>query len=636
MSVVRKAWRGICPTAGFVVFLVGWLACSAALAAEPKRVMLLHSFGRDFKPWSEYAKAIRAELDQQSPAALNVFEHSLEIARSSDDNPEGPFVEYLHALYAKQRIDLIVSIGAPAAAFVQRHRQRLFPETPMLLTVVDQRRVQYSTLTANDAVVAVAIDYFAAVHNILRVLPNTKHLTVIVGASPIEKFWKEAIGKETEFFASQIAFTWTDSLSFEDILKQAASLPPHSAIFWELMIVDAAGIVHEEGKALARLYAVANAPIFSYTDAFFGREIVGGPHVPVLEHGRKVAEVAHRILAGTKAGDIQTQPIGFSAPRFDWRELQRWGISETSLPQGSRVEFRNPTAWDEYRTQILLACAVVLAQALLIGWLIYEHRRRQFAEIEARGAMSELMQVNRIATAGELSASIAHEVAQPLAGMVASANAGLRWLKAASPNLEKVEAMLTNIVGAGHRTSEVVRSVRALFKTSSEPRRLININDFILTVLELIAHDLQKHRIKVETQLGSDLPPIIGDPIQLQQVLLNLITNAIDAMRSMESRPSLLRIRSENYLDKNVLVLVQDNGIGISAEQVDLIFKPLFTTKSHGMGIGLSICRSIITAHHGRIWASRDGDSGTVFQFVLPAARGQENEDIEQEASPTV
>ena len=149
-----------------------------------------------------------------------------------------------------------------------------------------------------------------AIENILRVLPDTKNVAVVVGNSPIEKYWKEEIGREVKPLANRIAFTWYDDLSFEDILKHAAALPPQSAIFWELMMVDAAGVVHEEGKALTRLHAVANAPIFSYTDAFFGHEIVGGPHVPVLEHGRQVAEVAVRILGGEKAGDIKTPPVG--------------------------------------------------------------------------------------------------------------------------------------------------------------------------------------------------------------------------------------------------------------------------------------------------------------------------------------
>lgn len=148
--------RPICTCVGTAIFL---FAMFGIATADTKRVMLLHSFGRDFKPWSEYSKSIRAQLDRQSPWPLDIFDHSLVTARSSDEDPEGPFVEYLRALFAKQPLDLIVSIGAPAAAFVQRHRQRLFTDTPMVLTAVEQRRVQYSTLTAKDAVVAVWINY---------------------------------------------------------------------------------------------------------------------------------------------------------------------------------------------------------------------------------------------------------------------------------------------------------------------------------------------------------------------------------------------------------------------------------------------------------------------------------------------
>src|SRR5690606_28032674 len=208
-----------------------------------KEVLVLHSFGREFKPWSEYAKAIRLELERQSPWPLDIQEHALVSARSSDDNPEGVFVDYLGALFRTRPPDLIVSIGAPAANLVQRHRQKLFPDSPMILTVVDQRRVKYSELGPNDTVVAVAIDYHAAINNILKVLPNTDHVAMVVGTSPIEQFWRAEIARESEPLEDRIKITWFDTLSFEDILKTAASLPPNSAIFWELMIVDAAGVV---------------------------------------------------------------------------------------------------------------------------------------------------------------------------------------------------------------------------------------------------------------------------------------------------------------------------------------------------------------------------------------------------------
>jgi hypothetical protein len=194
-SLAQSMATGI---AALVVFLAASLGCPAGFAAESKRIMLLHSFGRDFKPWSEYARAIRSELVRQSPWPLDIVENSLVTARYGDEDPEAPFVDYLRALFAKRPLDLIVSIGAPAANFVQRHRPRLFATTPMVFMAVDQRRVPYSNLTANDAAVAVRINYLSAFENILQVLPDTKDVIVVVGTSPIEKFWKEAIGKEVE------------------------------------------------------------------------------------------------------------------------------------------------------------------------------------------------------------------------------------------------------------------------------------------------------------------------------------------------------------------------------------------------------------------------------------------------------
>src|SRR5262245_33705702 len=606
--------RRICSAAGFL-FLLTSFTYSAVAAAETKRVMLLHSFGRDFKPWSEYAKSIRAELDRQSPWRLDITDHSLVSARSSDEDPETPFVQYLRALFAKQPLDLSISIGAPAAAFVQRHRQRLFTNTPMVFTAVEQRRVQYSTLTANDAVVAVWINYFAALENILRVLPDTKNVTVVVGTSPIEKFWKEAIAKEAEPLSNRISFSWTDQLSFDELLKHAATLPPQSAIFWELMIVDAAGVVHEGGAPLTSLHAVANAPIFSYDEAFFGREIVGGPLLLVADTSRQTAAVAVRILGGENPGDIKTPPVQFAMPMFDWREMQRWGISENRLPLGSEIFFREPRAWERYRKEILAICAILLAQIALITWLIYEHRRRSRAEVLARSSISELTHLNRVATAGELSASIAHEVNQPLTGIVARVGAARRWLAAERPDLDKVRAALDQIEAAGHRASDIITNVKSMYKRDTQGRSEVDINKLVWAVMDLVYIDLRKHHIELKSEL-SDLPPILGNRVQLQQVILNLVMNAIDAMRPVQER--VLSV-STTFDGDGVHVWIADTGVGIGPSDIDRIFEPLFTTKEHGMGMGLSICRSIIESHGGRIWVSAGQERGSIFRLVLPA-----------------
>src|SRR6476646_3668145 len=481
LSLVLRG-RGIGSVAA-IMCVVQSLVCPAALAVEPNQVLLLHSFGRDFKPWSEYARTIRMELNQQSPWPLDITEHSLVTARSPDEDPEAPFVEYLRALFAKRPLDLIVSIGAPATAFVQRHRQRLFATTPMVFTAVDQRRVEYSSLTAYDAAVPVRINYLSAFENILQVLPDTKDVIVVVGASPIEKFWKEAIGKEVEALASRIKLSWTDELSFEALLKQASALPPHTAIFWELMIVDAAGVVHEGEVPLTRLHAIANAPIFSYDESFFGSAIVGGPLLLVADTSRQAAAVAIRILGGEKPGEVRTAPVQFASPVFDWREMQRWGISESRLPPGSEILFRSPTVWDQYRWQILLIAAVIFTQAFLIMGLLYEHQRRRRAEVQSLQRMAALAHMNRSATVSELSASIAHEVKQPLTAIVTWGGSGLRWLARQVPDVDEARAVLHKLIDAANRASVVIDELRAMFRNDDSRQTLVDVNSLLLDTL---------------------------------------------------------------------------------------------------------------------------------------------------------
>jgi signal transduction histidine kinase len=624
-NLARSMATGITALA---VFLAVSLGCPAGFAADSKRVMLLHSFGLDFKPWSEYAKSIRTELKQQSPWPLDIVEHSLITARFSDQNPEAPFVEYLRAQYTEHPIDLIVSIGAPAAAFVQRHRQRLFAITPMVFTALDQRRVQYSSLTANDAVVPLRINYLSAFENILRVLPDTKDVIVVVGTSPIEKFWKEAIGKEVEPLANRIKLSWTDELSFEALLKQASALPPHTAIFWELMIVDAAGVVHEGDVPLKRLHAVATAPMFSYDESFFGNAIVGGPLLLAADTGRQTAAVAVRILGGEKAGDIKIPSIEFAAPKFDWRQMQRWGISESRLPPRSEVHFREPTIWQQHFWSMVAISAALALLSCLVLVLIWEDRRRRRSEANAQALTGELAHMNRIATAGQLTASIAHEIRQPLAAISTFGMAGLNWLKREppNPNLNNARSGLENIVKAVHRVDDVINSVTALFKNESTTRTEVYVNALVEQVLVSTARARNSNGILLETNLVENPPPyVMADPVQLQQVALNLITNAIEAMSASQRGARILRVDTNVDPNNSVIITVADSGPGIDPKIVEQLFKPFFTTKSSGMGLGLPICKSIIEAHQGKLTVASREPHGAVFRIELPRHRQETN-----------
>ena len=439
--------------------------------------MMLHSFGLRFRPWTDYSEALRAELSRR--ASIEFQDHSLLNARRNSDKSDAPFVEYLRTLNIDQPPDLIIAIGAPAANFVQAHRKDLFPTTPMLYTLVERRRVDFDKLTKYDTVVAITNDDTVFFENILHVLPQTTTIAIVVGASPSETWWRNEVAKSTARFADRVQFRWYNELSFEEMLKDAANLPPHSAIFWIGLNVDAAGVAHEGNSAFSRFYRAANAPIFFHDETFFGEGIVGGPMQVVARQSKQAAEVALRILDGENVADIKPTFVQLAAPMFDWRQMQRWGIAESSLPPGSTIHFREPTLWERYWWQIALVTAVILLQGGLIAGLLREHRRRQLAEVQSRQRMAELAHVNRFATAGELTASIAHEINQPLGSILTNAETAQAILKSPNPDIAELKEIVEDILRDDRRASEVIRRMRSLLKKAPFELKSLDFNELV-------------------------------------------------------------------------------------------------------------------------------------------------------------
>jgi signal transduction histidine kinase len=610
------------------LLLIGCILSGAANAVqlgearyrELKRVLVLHSFGREFRPWSEYARSIKAELERRSPWPLDIQEHTLLTARFNNPGPEVPFVEYLGSLYQGAPPDIVLSIGAPAARFVQRYRGRLFPDTPMVLTVVEQRLVNRADLTDNDVVVSVRNDFMAAFDNILRVLPETKTVAMVIGASPLEKFWIDEVKRELKPLGDRVGVVWYSDLAFEEVLKRAAKLPPNTVLFWGLMSVDAAGIVYEGDAALHSLHAVANAPIFSYQEAFFGGSTVGGPMQLTGDTSRKTVDAVMRILGGEKPASIKYETIEFGSPRYDWRELQRWSISESSLPAGSEIMFRDPSLWETYRWQLLLTGAVILIQTGLISGLLHERRRRQVAEVESLQRFTELAHANRYSAVGELTTSIAHELNQPLGAILTNAETAELLLKGTSPDIDELRQILADIRRDDQRASEVIRRLRSVLRKTPFEVMDIELSDTVREAIGLVAAVADGRRIALAYMPAVADLHVRGDPVQLQQVVLNLIINAMDSVTDADMKKrevSVSTVRAGNQAE----IRIADTGPGIASADLGSVFNPFFTTKPQGMGMGLAIARTIVEAHHGSIAAENQPWGGALFTIRLPVIR---------------
>ena len=256
---------------------------------------------------------------------------------------------------------------------------------------------------------------------------------------------------------------------------------------------------------------------------------------------------------------------------------------------------------------------------LAVGRDLTEH---VLASEALREAQMALAHANRVTTMGELAASIAHEVNQPLAAVVNAAAACRRWIDGGTPNLEEARCAVDWIVNEANRASEVIRRVRALANKTEIEKVLLDVNDVVREVIALVQRESISHQVSLRTEFAPALPMILGDRVQLQQVIINLLMNGIEAMQSVADRPRELVIRSAQDATRRVLVSVTDCGVGIAPEDADRLFNAFFTTKSGGMGMGLSICRSIVEAHGGQLWATADVPHGATFQFTLPANTG--------------
>ena len=609
--------------------LGGALLLSAAgpvQAAGPDRVLLLHSFGPDFSPWNTITPPFREELRKLAPNPIDIYEAALQAERfgESPANEEGPLIDYLNALLPDRNPRLVVAMGAPATRFVLRNRSRLFPSSPFLIAVSDERTYADLALTANDTACPTRYDPSIHIDHILHLLPDTRRIVVAMsGASATEQFWTDLFQRVLERASHRVTLEWFTHLAADDMVKRVAALPPHSVIYYPTIRVDGRGVPQEGDALLIRFIQLDRAPIFTHTDSFFGRGIVGGPMFSSQEMADTCAKVAARLLDGEAASAIKIAPMQVAAPRYDWRQLQKWGIKESLLPPGSAIDFYEPPVWEQYRWQSMLVVAIVLVQAALISLLLHERRRRYVAEVQSQQRMNELAHTNRYSMAGELTASIAHEINQPLGAILTNAETAQVMLKSPSPDLHELGEIVADIRRDDQRASEVILRLRSLLRKTPFELGEFDLNDLVRETFELLSGVAVARGVRIDHFMTAAPLPVSADRVQLQQVLINLMINAMDATADMPGPDREMSVYTAR-IDASAQITVSDSGPGIPQDKRKQIFEPFFTTKPQGMGMGLSIARTIIEAHHGELAADNHAGGGATFRIRLPIVAATE------------
>jgi signal transduction histidine kinase len=565
-------------------------ASPAGAGAAPKRVLIVHSFAREIAPYDAVIAAFRRELAAQAGGPVVFLEAALDAGRAGAGGEEA-FVAYLKARFAQPQPDLIVSSGPPAAQFVARHREALFPGVPIVRTALDARFASPASLQPGDAVVATHLDLRRIFDAFMQVLPKTRTIAVVVGDSAIERFWRKELQRDSDYLADRVNFVWFDGLSLAQMKERVAALPPHSAVFYGLMIVDAAGVPHERLDALLELKQAARVPIFSIFENELGQGVLGGPYLAQSRAGREAAQVALRSLAGGHAAEPQVVSLGLEMPLYDGRELKRWNIGESLLPPGSEVRFRPPSVWVAYRGQIVAIAVVIVAQALLIGALLLQRARRRRAEREVRTLGGRLI------TAYEdegrrLARELHDDVTQRLAGVsIEAATLGRLAEPAARAAAEQ------SISGELASLSRDVHAMAYRLHPSV-------IDDLGLAEALRIECDRLTRRGAIDLSFDGDAAAaaVRGDPA------LCLFRVAQEAMRNAVRHAQAQRIRVELRAERGgALLSVADDGCG---------FDP--SAPRERVSLGLASMRERVALLGGRIELHSRRGQGTRVSAWLP------------------
>lgn len=849
-----------------------WLATGALAYETPtnvplKQVFLMESESRDAAPFNSVRvallPALRNRMIEDLPGECTLM--NLNDVRYTVFKDEKGLATGLKKQVSGRGFDLAIAVGDASSRVMAKIRDEAFPGVPVLMVACDP---PVEGTTPNTVVMARRGSPAAAIENILHVLPETTNIVVVLGDSPRERKLAVVYGQAFAAFTNRVSFQWLNKMRFERVKSACSRLPPHTAIFFGSLISDFSNMEYDYNFALQQLCAVAKAPVFVLYESQFGEGVVGGPLVPDTTIGKVAAEVAFRLLSGERPGDIVQPTFAAGPPVYDGRELRRWNIDERLLAPDSRVVSRPPTAWQQYRAQIVatlvvFALLLLLVVALLVNrqrlrrtetglrvsqqrasmaaraaklgfwardlpentiWIsascrtlfgftadeeirfesilarvhpedrasqrdaierafnggadyTVEHRivlpgggirwistrgvleydeggrpvrlcgismditerrqaeessrnahdlmsavfhsvpgllylytedgrlvrwntqhevmtgytsaellnfraedwfdpaewaevakvvarvysegyaqaemtmklkngqrlpifangsrvmidgkphmvgiaidmsERKRAEMELAQQRDELAHLSRVTTVSALSGSLAHELNQPLGIILSNAQAAQELLTQDPPALTDMGEILSDIVAADRRAAEIIQRLRALLKRGETTMLPLPLNELLEEVLYLTRSDLIGRGVLVVCDLARELPRITGDRVQIQQVALNLILNAADAVAGNAPGARRIHLATARH-DDVVRVTVRDEGIGLPADTARL-FQPFFTTKTQGLGMGLAICRTIVNAHHGRIWAEAHPERGALFHFELALA----------------
>jgi signal transduction histidine kinase len=593
----------------------------AAGTDSPKHVLVLYSHSRLVPSNVLIDQSLSAALLDDSEQPLRMHSEFLDEPEFGGEAYESTMVAYLHEKYKSAPPAVIIAVADSALSFVLHHRAELFPSAPVVHVSVFSKTLQaLQPMRADIVGVSNNYDYSGTIVQALHWHPNARRLILVLGASAYDHEDEARLRKEVPAIAGSATPEYWSGLPRAVLEKKLRSLGSDAVVFTPGFYQDGGGDQYTPRDVAAFVAGASAAPVYGPWLPFIGTGIVGGRMPSPEKMGGQAAQTVKALLAGTAPAALRLAHDTPTTLHVDWRQVQRWGIDTKLIPADAVVHFRDPTLWEAHRTAVMIVISVFLIQTALIASLYVERRRRSVAESTTQMLNTQLAHASRLAVAGELTASIAHEINQPLGSMQTSADTADLILQARPERDEALIRIVTRIRSDNMRASQVIRRLRTLLARQVPERRPFDTRVAITDVAMILRPEAERRKVAFNVQLLSSPAIIEGDQTQIQQVLINLALNAMDAAAGLADNRRLVEV-SMRQAPSTIVITVRDQGPGVPVENLPKVFDSFFSTKQSGMGLGLSIARSIVESHGGRIWVENGEPHGAAFHIELHASK---------------
>jgi signal transduction histidine kinase len=603
-----------------VVALCAATAGLPAIApAETTNVLVLYSNGRLLPAYVQGDRGLNQTVRAPEGRPLALFSESLDAPRFGGDAYDEIVAAYLREKYAPQPPRVIVAIREEALDFLLRHREELFSGVPVVYAGVDTRVLRSMSLPPDVIGVPLEYDFAPTIDLALRWHPGARRLVVVTGGSEPDRGFEARVRSEVRPFEGRATVEFLAGLPAAELLRRLGGLGDDAVVFTPGMFQDGEGRDLTPYESVRAMAAASRAPVYGPSATFIGSGFVGGYSVSFEEIGREAGRLVSQLLAGTPPGSVRPPVPVPQRLNVDWRQVRRWGIDEGAIPRDAVVHFRPPPLLEAYRHEVMVGAGALVLQAGLIVWLVAERRRRRLAEAAEQTRRLELAHASRLAVAGELTGSITHEINQPLGAILSNADAADLVLESGGDRREELRAILADIRRDDVRASEVIRRLRTSLAKHEVERKPFDVNEVVREVDSVLGGEARRRQATLEIRTAPARVEVLGDRIQIQQVLVNLALNALQAVADLPEERRTVVVSVEDAAER-VQVTVRDRGPGIAPADLPRLFDAFFTTKRGGMGLGLSIARTLVEAHGGRVWAENGHGGGATFLVQLPTA----------------